>query len=264
MLRAPFAHLLLWALPACAFAADAATSSAPDQTAAPADIPALQLTATLVTPTDIELNWKDNAATPATLYALEWTGDLSIGYVVLAYLGPRQTSYRHVDLMSETPQNYRVRPIHGTPTPPVDVKLPAELSEKEYIDRMNGPEDYTWGEPEKKPAPAPTPLASLRDPKTASRAIPTHLKTALMPVTVSGFKVTWTDRANDEEGYLVEMKNAGETDFAVVALTEPDVTAIGYALAPPHRSAQIRVRAFYMGAPSNTVQLVTGIPATAR
>jgi hypothetical protein len=237
----------------------AASVSSPSAPASP-----ITLTATLATPVDIDLSWKNAAPAEAQVYAIEWTTDPELGFSVLEYVGPDQRTFRHPSLMPDTPQYYRIRPLHGQAPAPARVTLPADLLDKDYLARMESPEDFSWAAPAKSPAASPTLQLSMRDPQTASRAAPSQLKAALVPITVSGFKVTWTDQARDEEGYLLEIKPEGKDAFEVVARLEPDVTSIGYALSPPHRSAQIRVRAYYLGNPSNTVRLITGLPSEPR
>ena len=78
-----------------------------------------------------------------------------------------------------------------------------------------------------------------------------------MPVTVSAFKLTWTDRANDEEGTLIELKNEGRPEFEVVALVKPNVNSFGWALEPPFRKGVVRLRPYYFGEPSKLLHLTT-------
>jgi hypothetical protein len=223
--------------------------------------PSITLTATFATPTDVDLSWKDTAS-DAQGYIVEWTNDPALDYVVLAYLGPDHRTYRHPRLVAESPQHYRVRAFHGAATAPVEVKLPDTLLDKEYIQRMEGAEDFSWAEPEKADQPSPIRRVSLRDTQTFVQATPGKLQAQLMPVTVSGFKVSWVDQSNDEEGFFLEIKLADQPAYEVVAVIQPDFTAIGYALAPPHRNALVRVRAYYYGLPSNRVQITTGKSAT--
>ena len=100
--------------------------------------------------------------------------------------------------------------------------------------------------------------ASIRDPRTSSHAVPAEFEGALAPITVSGFKLTWKDRARDEDGYLLEMKPEGDDAFTVSAMMAPNVNSFGYTLTPPVRRASVRVRAFYYGEPSNLETRATG------
>jgi hypothetical protein len=265
----PRTFLFAFALPLIATAQSGPAGEKVNSPSASVSLPSapaspITLTATLATPVDIDLSWKNAAPAETQVYAVEWTTDPELGFTVLEYVGPDQTTFRHPRLMPETPQYYRLRPLHGQAPAPVRVTLPADLQEKDYVIRMESPEDFSWGVPFKEPATSPMRMFALRDPKTASRAIPTQLKADLMPITVSGFKVTWKDHASDEDGYLLEIKPEGKGAFEVVARLEPDVTSIGYALSPPDRSAEVRVRAYYFGVPSNTVHLVTGLPTEPR
>jgi hypothetical protein len=234
-------------------------SGAPESPVIVAAVPpsTITVTAELLSPTDIEVKWNDRGSA-AQGYVVEWTTDPATDYVVLAYLPAHVSSYQHRDLMPETTCHYRVRAVYGLPSAAVPVELPKSLPEDEYVTRMEGSEDYSWAVPAILPGPSPIARKSLRAPETAAAAAPNNLTVTLMPVTVSGFKATWTDRASDEEGYLLEMKTEGGDDYVVCAVLDPDINTIGYALAPPHRKALVRVRAYYFGPSSNLVSRISG------
>ncbi len=217
--------------------------------------PPIQLTATLASPVDIDLEWKDTVPGAAG-HVVEWTADLKEDYVILATLPPDVTSFRHPNLMPQAACHYRVRAYYGPVSNSVEIVLPQGLSDAEYAARFEGEEDFSWGAPATAGAQAAT--KSIRDASTAAAAAPADLKGVLMPVTVSGFKLTWTDRASDEEGYLLEMKPDGSADYRVSAMTAPNINSFGYALAPPARKALVRIRAFYYGKPSNLESKTTG------
>jgi hypothetical protein len=217
----------------------------------------IHLTATSISPLDIALHWT-NAASDVAGYAVEWTADLKSEYVVLAFLPPTETSYVHPDLMPETTCHYRVRAFYGSASNAAEVNLPKELSDTEFITRYDGPEDYYWAIPRIVGGNGTAAKYSIKNPATALEAAPSDLKAELVPTTVSGFKVTWTDHARDEQGYFLEMKPDWSSDFKVVALVEPNINSFGYAFQPPTRKALVRVRAFYYGKPSNPISKTTG------
>ncbi len=224
--------------------------------AAPSAAP-IQLTATLVSPIDVELKWKDGE-TGAAGHVVEWTADLNEGFVILATLPPEVTSYRHSDLMPQTPFHYRIRAYYGPVSNAVPIALPKGLSDAEYLKRSSGEEDFSWAMPTTRPEGAPIEIRSIRSSSTAASAAPAELEGVLMPVTVSGFQLTWTDRAGDEDGYLLETKAEKAPDYTVSAMISPNVNSFGYALSPPVRKASVRVRAYYFGKPSNLESVTTG------
>lgn len=218
----------------------------------------IHVSLSLASPTAIGITWTDEVKN-ADGYVVEWTGNLESEFVRLEYLAPDVRSYKHVDLMPEAPSYYRVRRIHGRASEAVEVSLPPELKEADYVERMAGSEDYAWAVPERLPQPLALREESLRITKgVPSAAVPTNVRATLMPVTVSGFKVTWFDHSSDEEGFLLELKTDQKEAFEVRAVLEPNVNSIGYALEPPQRKGWVRVRAYYLSTPSPVVSLVTG------
>lgn len=69
----------------------------------------------------------------------------------------------------------------------------------------------------------------------------------------------WTDNSVGEEGFLVESRPAGEREFRVVAMVDPDVTSHGLVLLPGERVAEFRVRSYRFGPASTVVRRTTGI-----
>lgn len=217
----------------------------------------IRLTATLTSPLNIRLNW--SAAPGAAGYVVEWTPDRHSDYVVIAFLPPDITAYTHPDLMPQSPSHYRVRAFYGPATDWVEVSLPAELSDLDYAKRYDQPEDFNWAVPQVVTEKNPVAKQSIRKAVTATAGAPADLKARLARATVSGFQLTWTDHARDEDGYFLERKGAGsEPAFTVCAVLAPDINAFGYAFEPPMRQASFRVRAFYYGKSSNHVMLTTG------
>jgi len=216
--------------------------------------PGVRLNARLIPPADIELTWQDsdsNAVGHVVEYATEPKGD----YVILDFIPPEQTTFVHSNLMPATAFYYRVRAYYGPASRPVEVSLPEELSETNYVARFAQPEDYSWAPPKTVTNENQVARASLRTAPAA--AAPTGLRVEMMPVTVSGFKLTWADQANDEDGYLLETRPEGDPDFQVCGLLTPNINSLGYGLTPPIRKAAFRVRAFYYGKSSNVASATT-------
>src|SRR5260370_37415003 len=100
----------------------------------------IAFTATLLTPIDIKLTWKDpapNVAGHIVEYATEPQGE----FTTLGFFPPDQETFTHPNLMPETNWYYRVRPYYGPASNPLHVALPATLSDKEYARRNSPPAD---------------------------------------------------------------------------------------------------------------------------
>lgn len=218
----------------------------------------ITLNATLLSPTDVKLTWNDpvtNAAGHIVEFATEPQGE----FTTLGFFPLGENTFTHPNLMPETTWYYRVRAYYGPASSEVEVALPDTLSDRDYVARFAHPEDYRWAAPRTMPGGAKAARLSVHKGETA--AAPTDLKASLVPATVSGFQLTWSDHAFDEDGYLLEMKPHMAPDFSVRAVLERDINAFGYAFEPPVRRATLRVRAFYYGGPSNLVHVKTGAAA---
>jgi hypothetical protein len=201
------------------------------------------LTATLTTPTDITLSWRppDPAAAGQVV---EYTNEPNTPYTVLAFLPPTATTYKHPDLVPQTAFYYRVRPYYGTASTAVDVTLPPG-----DVDPST-PDNGDWARPTTVPGgPAGHPV---RD----ATAAPTAVRPEI--VNPNGIRFTWTDNSSDEEGFYLEVKAAGKSDFAVVAVTDPNVNSFGLTTLPEEKRASYRVRAFAHGQPTNVAHQTTG------
>jgi hypothetical protein len=215
------------------------------------------VTATLIPPRDVLVEWQDPVPGAAG-HIVEWDVKPENEFVPLGFFPPSQTSYKHPDLMWETTNYYRVRAVYGPASPEIEISLPKELTEAEYEKRYAVAEDYNWALPVIVPDAKPVEKKSIRHPATAAEAAPADFKITLQPVSVSGFKLTWTDRASDEDGFLIELKAEGDTEFKVVAMVKPNVNSFGWAFEPPTRKATLRVRAYYLGPPSELRHQTTG------
>jgi hypothetical protein len=250
------------ALVVCSLVMGACQQGSAPQTAAPGPRTTpdtgIRITTKLSSPTDIWVSWTDPAADKAAGYIVEFASDTAGPYVVLEYALPTTTTHHHPDIQPGSTFVYRVRAFYGPASNPAEVVLPSTLSDAEYAKRMDGDEDFNWGHPETRPEGNAT-RGRIRDanPTAAAEAGPTGLTSKLMPVTASGFLLTWTDHSSDEQGFFIEQQLEGARDFRVVAVTEKDINKFGYALKPPERKSRFRVRAYYYGKPSNRETLQT-------
>ena len=218
---------------------------------------AIQLTATMPSRFDVTLNWRDSSANCAghiIEFATEPTGE----YTTLAYWPSDRTTFTHPRLIPDTTFYYRLRSYCGPASAPVEISLPLELSDAEYAKRYAEPEDYSWGAPETNSTQMVLDRKSIRAATTANSAAPTDLKAVIAPQTVSGVHLTWIDHDSDADGYLIEMKTEKGADWEVCALVPPNVNSFGWSLHPPERKGTFRVRAYYLGKPSNLVSEKTG------
>jgi hypothetical protein len=222
-------------LPGCS-RHDPASISTPSQSPPQA----ITLNAALLSPTDVKLTWSGPAPSAAG-YIVEFATDPKGEFTTLGFLPPDQHEFTHPRLMPETTWYYRVRAYYGSASNAVAVALPDRLSDKKYGARFKRSEDYSWATPRAVPDPGNVVKASLRGPESA-KAAPADLKVALIPKTVSGFLLTWSDRSTDEEGYLVEMKSDHDPEFGVRAVVGPGTNSFGYAFEPPQRRGTLRVR----------------------
>ncbi|MFL6072829.1 MAG: fibronectin type III domain-containing protein [Mycobacteriales bacterium] len=207
--------------------------------------PAIRLTATLDSPVDITLRWVDHGP-PAAGHLVEFATARRGPYTILGFLPAGQTSYTHPKLMPHTPFYYRVRPFYGPASSQVDVALPpGDFNE-------NDPGDQDWARPRTVPPATPVSTAPVR----TAAAAPTDLRGQVMDP--NGIRFTWTDHAGDEQGYLLEVRPAGQPDFAEVAVFDRDVNSAGLVTLPDEKRASYRVRAYYTGGASNLAQRTTG------
>ncbi|WP_370948364.1 fibronectin type III domain-containing protein [Amycolatopsis sp. cg5] len=215
--------------------------SSPGQAPAPE-----RLSAELVTPIEVRLNWRADepgAAGRIVEFATEPRGK----FTILQFMPPSQTTYTHPDLMPETPFYYRVRPFYGPVSETVEVTLPpGDFDEK---DQQN---DHEWAPPKALPEPG-----AVKQPiRGTAGGAPAGLTAEIMHA--NGIKFTWADRASDEEGYLLEVKPEGAPDFREVTVLDPDINSVGLITMPDEKKATYRVRAFYYGPESNVVHETTG------
>ncbi|WP_327232766.1 fibronectin type III domain-containing protein [Streptomyces sp. NBC_01317] len=258
--RTPAMVVLLLALAGCTASPDAT----PDRTRAARPAPpggGLTLTGELKSPVDAILRWKGDepgAAGRVLEFATEPTGP----YTVLEFLAPGRTEYEHPDLMPHTPFFYRLRPYSGPASAPVEVTLPpGEPTAEDQED------DHTWTAPrtvdgppaDTHPvvdAPAGGETSAGGSTQPADAAAPGDLRATVMHAAGIGF--TWTDHAEDEDGFLLETRPSGSETYRPVAVLDPDINSFGLITLPDEKTASYRVRAFVYGEQSNIVHLETG------
>jgi hypothetical protein len=202
----------------------------------PSPDPAIRLSATLSTPTDVTLRWSGvdpRAAGSVVEFATDPAGE----FAVLQFVPPDRTTLQHPDLMPQTAFSYRVRPYFGPASNTVDVTLPpGDLDENAHAG------DPDWAVPRTVPGTG-VPTQPIRDPAAAGGA-PTGLHATIADA--NGIVFSWTDHASDEDGYLLEVAPPGGT-FGVVAVLDPDVNTFGLVTLPDEKHATYRVRAYYYG-----------------
>jgi hypothetical protein len=236
--RIPFLTLLLVAgLAGCA-------TPPPGQAAAPET--SIRLSATLISATDITLEWQ-NGEPDAAGHIVEFATEPHGRYTILQFLPPHQTTFTHPDLMPETSFHYRVRPFYGPASRPIEITLPEGPMGSAKKD------DHAWAAPRSIPG---GPIAEHAIRMASADAAPTGLKAAVMHA--NGVRFRWTDRAVDEEGYLLEGRPEGSADFGVITVLDPNVNSYGLITLPNEKKSSFRVRAFYYGKPSNLAGRTTG------
>lgn len=198
--------------------------------------PGFELSAELVTPTDIRLTWRGEPG-DAVANVVEFATEPSGEYTVLEFLPPDRTSFEHPDLIPQTPFYYRVRPVRGPASDQVDVTMSTPPT----------PAGEDWSSPRTEPDERARPKGLTA---------PTNLTASV--VARDGVRFEWTDNAASEDGYLLESRPAGEREFRVVAVLDPDVNAFGLVTLPSERTASYRVRAYEFGQASTVAHRTTG------
>ena len=214
--------------------------------------PAIRLAARLTSPTDVALRWSGVPGRATGLAVQFATGDGQ--FVVLGFEPAGTTSYRHRDLIPQTPFRYRILPYTGPASAPVEVTLPPGVT-PDTAHRT----DPDWAEPRKHLDPT-----AARHPVTdaSGDAAPTGLRATVADP--NGILFSWTDHASDEQGEMLEVRRAGTaattavTGWAVVAVLDPGVTSYGLVTLPDEKTASYRIRSFAWGTPSNVVSCTTG------
>ncbi|WBQ03962.1 fibronectin type III domain-containing protein [Kribbella sp. CA-293567] len=219
MIRIATAATLLAVLTGCA-------SSATDQ---PAGSPAsqsagLRLIATLDSPTDVTLSWS-GAPADATSTVVEFATEPEGRYTILDFVDADRLTFEHPDLMPKTPFYYRVTPVLGPASAALEVKLPA---------------------------------ATIFRTASENPAAGSPTEVAAKSVGKDGVRLTWKDNSSDEDGYLLEIRPRGSTQYRVAGFVDPDSTFTELTTLPGERDASYRIRAFHRGPSSNLAHQTTG------
>jgi hypothetical protein len=223
--------------------------SSPSQSPSPAAADTPDLSATLTSPVDIVLKWKADDPDAAGR-TIEYATTPDEPYTILQFLPPGQTTYKHPDLMPQTPFYYRLRPFYGPATPEIEVDLPPGV-----YDEKAQADNHTWAQPVARPEGSVAKQA-IRGTGRPGAGAPTDFKATVMDP--NGIKFTWTDHANDEDGYLLESKPRGSSVYNEVAVLDPNVNSVGLVTLPSEKEATYRIRAFYYGPASNIAHQTTG------
>jgi hypothetical protein len=240
------AALLVIGLLGCSSPEASREASAPE--------PAVQLVAHLASPVDVVLEWTAPPEATAAGRVVEFATEAQGPYTILEFVPPGRARFEHENLIPETSFYYRVRSFYGPASSTVEVRLPGPRPEEDP-----DTDDGAWALPRTLPPPAGLTPRSIRGANVAAGAAPTDLQATL--VSSTGVKLTWTDRASDEEGYLIEVRAAGRAEFRVAAVVDPDVNCFGLVPLPDEKQVMVRVRAFYYGKPSNLAHQTTGTAA---
>jgi hypothetical protein len=216
-----------------------------DAFAAPSD-----LTATLTGSFDVELRWKHNATEPGGAWVEFTTPDAD--FVKLDAVWPGTTTYRHAGVAPETTFIYRVVPFFGRASE-VLAMTTGRAAQNDERPLVEGPL-----ESESSVANTGGPKAQLR---TRGDAAPARLSATLPSATIVDLR--WEDRSADEDGYLVELAEAGR-DFQIGALLPPNATSFRKSALPPATRIEFRVRAFFYGASSSPASVTTPAETSSR
>ena len=194
--------------------------------------------------TTIDIQWW-HATAEVEGYWLEFATP-GADFVKLGVFWPDTTNFSHQQLAADTTYLYRLRPFLGKASEVVELSTPTAPRKQER--EREGQFDSTHA------AAGATPKYALRERSTRADAAPTGLSAILAAATTA--ELRWTDRASDEDGYLVEVATNGD-DFAVCALLPPDVSSFRKTALPEGAMIRFRVRAFLYGAASEQASAST-------
>ncbi|WP_410659959.1 fibronectin type III domain-containing protein [Amycolatopsis sp. lyj-112] len=185
-------------------------------------------TATLSDPVNVDLSWPDDDPDVAGRI-VEYTTDPNGEYTILQFVPPRQTTYRHPDLIPETRFYYRIRPFYGQVSAAITVSGPS-------VPGVSGP------------------AVPLRG--GDSNAAPAGFRAE--PAEEEMVRFSWADRSSDEDGFLVEIKKPGAAEFLPIEVSDAGTTSAGLATMPGEEGSSYRLRAFYYGPASPVLDRTTG------
>jgi hypothetical protein len=227
-----------------------AACSSREETSKARPEPELTVSARLISPTDIVVESSGHSPHAAG-HIVEFATDPKGDWTTLAYMLPGQVRHHHPNVVPETTFYYRVRDYHGPASSPVEMAMP-DPPKGENIDA----DPHDWAEPKRLPMAAEVETRSIQADPAGAGGAPTDLKGIVKHS--KGIHFTWTDRASDELGYLLESRPDGAPEFGVVALIDRDMNSFGLITLPNEKRAAFRIRAFYFGRPSNTAKMTSG------
>jgi hypothetical protein len=231
----------------CAGLAACTRETAPADGETDAFTAASDLRADLVAGGHIDLRWKNHAREAGGQF-VEFNMQADEAFTLLEAVPGEATTLRHPDVAAETAFSYRVRTVFGRASDVVEVATQAAPP--------SGAPPLEEGALPPEPDAAPSALVrSLRNAETIAEARPAGLTVALAATTTADLR--WKDRASDEGGYLVEMAASDAREFKVCALLPADATSFRKIQLPPNARVRFRVRAYFLGAPSNVARLTT-------
>jgi hypothetical protein len=189
---------------------------------APADAnaPGIHLSASLHGD-DVTLTWDGHPGDVIVEFATEPAGRNT----VLDFLPHATSRYEHPDLMPATTFYYRVRPVAGPASAPATAVPAAAVTGEDWL--------------------VPRTVSDASAAPTAGGAPANVL---VESVGQGATRLTWTDNATDEAGFLVE-RQVGDA-FEVAFVVDPDVNYVGLIDEP---ADTFRVRAYHYGQSSNVV-----------
>ncbi len=170
------------------------------------------------------MSWS-GAPADSTSTIVEFATEPDGRYTILDFTGANQQSFKHPDLMPKTPFYYRVTPVLGPASSPVEVKLPT---------------------------------ATTFHPITETTTPNAPTQVTIKSIGTNAVRVTWKDNAPDEDGYLLEIKPQGQPHFRVAGFIDPNTTSTDLTTLPPERTATYQLRTFHRGTPSNLAHQTTG------
>ena len=210
-----------------------------------------QLTATLdcssTNGCDATLHWQNHATADGGNW-VEFATPGSDFTKLEVYLSEANgTSFVHPRLAPQTQFIYHIQPFFGQATVPVAITT--GIANTNSADLEEGPIATTNAVADT------TPKKSIRSLDTFAQAAPGDLTATLSSPT--SVDLHWTDRASDEDGFLVEMGPQKDGRFYVCALLPPDTTSFRKIMLPENTAIYFRVRAFFYSKPSETVSVQT-------
>ena len=238
---------LVAALLCCALACRPHGDETPAAAGSDAFAPASDLSAELAAGGHIDLRWKNHAREAGGQF-VEFNMQAGEEFTLLEAVPAEATTLRHPDVAAETAFSYRVRTVFGRASDVVEVATQAAPP--------SGAPPLEEGALPPESGTAPSALARpLRNAETIAEARPAGLTVALAATTTADLR--WKDRASDEEGYLVEMAAGDAREFKVCALLPADATSFRKIQLPPNARVWFRVRAYFLGTPSNVAGVTT-------